>query len=62
VAGDAALLVNPLNQEAIADALIRLASDDVLRADLTQRGLDRAREFTWTSAVDQTWSVYTEIA
>jgi glycosyltransferase involved in cell wall biosynthesis len=62
VAGDAALLVDPLNQEAIADALIRLASDDVLRADLTQRGLDRAREFTWSSAVEQTWSVYTEIA
>jgi len=58
VAGDAAVLVDPLD---IGDALERLALNESLRADLSRRGLERAREFTWESAVKKTWSVYDEL-
>jgi glycosyltransferase involved in cell wall biosynthesis len=61
VAGDAALLVNPLQVDSIADALSRLAADDALQDDLARRGLERARQFSWTSAVERTWSVYHEL-
>jgi glycosyltransferase involved in cell wall biosynthesis len=61
VAGDAALLVDPLDSEAISEALARLAADPDLRDDLARRGIERARQFTWESAVEQTWRVYTEI-
>ncbi len=61
VAGDAALLANPEDTEALGEALARLASDEALRADLAQRGLERARAFTWESAVERTWGVYAEL-
>jgi glycosyltransferase involved in cell wall biosynthesis len=61
VAGDAAILVNPFDTEAIADALLRLAGDRDLRDDFARRGVERARGFTWESAVERTWRVYTEI-
>lgn len=46
--GDAGLLHDPANTEALADALRRALTDDELRADLRQRGFARAAEFTWT--------------
>ena len=58
VAGDAALLVDPLE---IGDALARLASDELLREELSRLGLERARAFSWESAVQKTWSVYDEL-
>lgn len=47
VAGDAALLFDPHDPGAIANALRRLLADDVLRARLRARGLRRCAEFTW---------------
>jgi glycosyltransferase involved in cell wall biosynthesis len=61
VAGDAALLVDPFDIDAIANGLVRLAEDDSLRADLTHRGLERACAFPWESAVEKTWNIYQEI-
>jgi glycosyltransferase involved in cell wall biosynthesis len=58
VAGDAALLVDPLN---IGDALLHLAADESLREDLARRGLERVQQFTWEAAVQKTWAVYDEI-
>jgi glycosyltransferase involved in cell wall biosynthesis len=58
VAGDAALLVDPLN---IGDALQRLATDESLRENLIRRGLERIKQFTWHSAVEKTWAVYDEL-
>jgi len=61
VAGDAALVVDPHDTPAIGDALKKLAADEALRAGLAARGLARAREFPWESAVTQTWALYDEI-
>jgi glycosyltransferase involved in cell wall biosynthesis len=61
VAGDAALLVDPTDGEALSEAMLRLAGDEALREDLARRGRARAREFTWESAVEQTWKVYGEV-
>ncbi len=45
-AGDAALLVDPLSVESIADAIERLATDPSTRADLIARGSARLAEYT----------------
>jgi glycosyltransferase involved in cell wall biosynthesis len=48
VVGDAGLLVDPDDAESLAAALERMLGDANLRATCAQRGLDRARQFTWT--------------
>lgn len=49
VAGEGnALLVDPLREDELAAAMLRLLDDQSLRAQLAARGLARAREFTWT--------------
>ncbi|MFH1085854.1 MAG: glycosyltransferase family 1 protein [Chloroflexota bacterium] len=47
VAGGAALLVDPRNVDALAEAMLRAYRDPALRAELAARGLERARHFTW---------------
>jgi glycosyltransferase involved in cell wall biosynthesis len=46
VLGDAALLVDPRNVRAIADGLVALAMNPVLREELRERGLRRAARYT----------------
>lgn len=47
VVGDAALLVDPTEAASIAAAMERLFTDDVLVKELRERGLSRARLFSW---------------
>ena len=58
VAGDAALLVEPTSTEEIADGLARLWTDDALRARLVQRGIERAKDFSWERTAAETVAVY----
>ena len=50
VVGDAGLLVDPTDGAAIADALERILTDDVLAGACVARGLRRARTFTWRAS------------
>ncbi len=61
-AGDAALLIDPRDVEALAAAIDRLLSDEALRADLRARGLERAKLFSWQRAARETLSVYEVVA
>jgi glycosyltransferase involved in cell wall biosynthesis len=61
VAGAAALLVDPLRSDEIAEGLDRMIENEDLRADLSRRGRLRAAEFPWTRAVHQTYKVYREL-
>jgi glycosyltransferase involved in cell wall biosynthesis len=47
VAGDAALLVEPTDEDDLAAAMERLLTDEGLRRELVARGRDRVREFSW---------------
>ena len=60
VAGDAALLVDPLDVDALAGALVQVAGDEALRADLATRGFRRVRRFSWERAARETLAVYRE--
>jgi glycosyltransferase involved in cell wall biosynthesis len=61
VAGDAALLVDPDDADALGKAMIRLLSDEELRADFRRRGLERAKLFTWEGAALRTSALYREL-
>jgi glycosyltransferase involved in cell wall biosynthesis len=50
VVGDAAVLFNPTDADALAYALARLASDDGWALERAAAGLARARTFTWDAA------------
>jgi glycosyltransferase involved in cell wall biosynthesis len=54
VAGDAALFFDPLNEDAIAEALERITSDPPLRKRLAVAGPSRAREFNWDRSAELT--------
>lgn len=54
VAGDAALLVSPRDEDGWVEAVGRLATDDSLRADLGRRGRKRSASFTWERAARST--------
>jgi glycosyltransferase involved in cell wall biosynthesis len=56
--GDAALLVDPRDADALGAAIERAAADLELRAMLRDRGLERAAGFTWDRAAQQTIAVY----
>ena len=58
VAGDAALLVPPLDVDAIAAALRRVWREPDLRKTMTTRGLARAATFTWERTARATLAVY----
>ncbi len=58
VAGGAALLVDPSNEDALVGAMQRVCRDDALAADLSLRGVARAREFTWERCAAQTRRAY----
>lgn len=60
VAGDAALLVDPFDVDALAGALEQVAGDAELRADIAARGFRRVRRFSWERAAQETLAVYRE--
>ena len=53
VAGDAALLVDPLDTDGLAKAMARVLEDAELRREMIARGLEQAARFTWERAARQ---------
>lgn len=58
VVGDAGLLVDPRDPEALAAAVHRVLQDRELAEGLRRRGLARARQFTWERTARETLAVY----
>ena len=61
VVGDAGVLVDPHNVDEWVAALCRLCDDPDGRAELSSRGLERAREFSWTRMAQETVRVYRHV-
>jgi glycosyltransferase involved in cell wall biosynthesis len=61
VVGDAALTVDPYGVDDLVVALERALTDEALRADLRQRGLERAARFTWPRTATETLAVYERV-
>jgi glycosyltransferase involved in cell wall biosynthesis len=61
IADGAALLVDPLDERAIAAGLDALARDGALRAHLRSRGLARAATYSWDRTGRETVAAYREV-
>jgi len=61
VVGDAAIMIDPHDPKAIAEAMHRVLTDPGLRADLRARGLARAREFSWERSIKRVREIYDEV-
>jgi len=62
VVGDAGLLVDPFDIDAIASAIQSIVTDSKLRSALKSRSLNRARMFDWRKTAKRTLEVYREAA
>ncbi len=61
VAGDAALLIDPYDVAALAEALTRAHADESLRATLIDLGRRRAAAFRWNDSAAQLLGLYQRI-
>jgi len=61
VAGDAGLLVDPYDTDAISHGLSDLLERQELRDELARRGLERARRYNWRQVAAETVRVYGEV-
>ncbi|HID62250.1 MAG TPA: glycosyltransferase family 1 protein [Anaerolineae bacterium] len=57
VAGDAALLIDPLDVKGMAEAMGRLLQDGKLRTQLVERGFRQVRQFSWERCARETLAV-----
>jgi len=58
--GDAGLLVDPVNVQALAQAMARVLTDPDLRQELGRRGMEQSRRFSWSETARRTLAVYRE--
>jgi glycosyltransferase involved in cell wall biosynthesis len=58
--GDAAVVVDPEDVDALAASLVRILTDRPFADELRRRGLARTREFSWRRMSEETLTVYRE--
>lgn len=61
VAGDAAILVKPTDLNAIVTAIVRLQTETSYRQSFIEKGLIKAREFTWQKTATQVAQIYKQL-
>jgi len=62
VGGDAALVVDCRDPDALAEAISRVVSDENFRSHLKEKGLERVKLFNWQKAARQILRVFDEVA
>lgn len=61
VAGEAALLVDPFDEAALAEGIEQLLFDQALRQKLIAAGYERAQTFTWRKTAQKTLAVFEKV-
>jgi len=62
VVGEAGIMVNPYDTDSLVKAMRQVLTNDELRANMVRKGLERAKEFSWERAAEQTLEVYNKVA
>jgi glycosyltransferase involved in cell wall biosynthesis len=58
VIGEGGLLIDPLKTEAIAEALYKVLTEEPLRERLKEKGLERAKSFSWDKMAREMLDLY----
>jgi glycosyltransferase involved in cell wall biosynthesis len=61
VVGDAGIMIDPNDQDQLSQALLSLINNATLRQELSQKGLVRAKQFSWEKCAAQTVKIYHQI-
>jgi glycosyltransferase involved in cell wall biosynthesis len=61
VGGEAVYLINPYDVDALTDGLHHLLTNATLRAELSHRGRQHVRQYSWKQAAEATTAVYQQI-
>lgn len=61
VVQDAGILINPYDTSVLMDSLLKILNDENLRNDLKQKGLERAKNFSWEKTAAKTLEVYRKV-
>jgi len=61
VVGDAGLLVNPYDADELREAMIELLENPKLKKELSGKGLERVKLFSWEKCARETLRVYEEV-
>jgi glycosyltransferase involved in cell wall biosynthesis len=61
IAGDAGLLIDPHSVDEIASAIENVLSDSQLREDMKQKGLERAKQFSWEKTAEDILNIYKDV-
>ena len=62
VAGKAAIMVDPYDVDALAQAMKQVLIDDKLRDNMVGKGLEQAKGFSWEETARKTQEVYNKVA
>lgn len=58
VVGDAGIMVDPTDEDALCQAMINIGKNNKLRDDLSKKGLKRSKIFSWEKCADETIKAY----
>ena len=61
IVGDAALLIDPHDEESLAIAIDRILRDEEFRQEMVVKGFARAKKFSWDKAAEETLAVYHKV-
>ena len=61
VVGDAGVMVDPYDVDALANGLQRLVEDSAMRDQLRSKGLVRAKQFSWDETARRTWEILEQV-
>ncbi|HEY6954780.1 MAG TPA: glycosyltransferase family 1 protein [Flavisolibacter sp.] len=61
VAGDAAEIIDPFNHKDLSQSILNLLGNEELRSQYRQKGLARARRFTWRKSAEELLKIYETI-
>jgi glycosyltransferase involved in cell wall biosynthesis len=61
VVGDAGIMVNPYDVDELANNMYGVLTNDGLREELSKKGLERAKLFSWKKCAEEHLKVYEEV-
>lgn len=61
IAGDAAEIVDPYKPEEITAAIVKILADDKLKKELAEKGIERAKKFSWENMAREYLKLYEEV-
>lgn len=61
VVGDAAIKIDPYNIDELTDAITNVLSNSNLQRELIEKGIKRAKQFSWKNTAEETLKVYREV-